>query len=97
MLDAETWLTAEQCVAYGLADTVLDYSVDRDQRINEAGGAVAAQRADALIERLQQAHDTLAEMVTLDDEQEVDLGDFEPIELKQTDAQKPRNFLDIFS
>lgn len=99
MLDAETWLTAEQCVEYGLADTVLDYSVDRDQRISEAGGAVAAQRADALIERLQQAHDTLAEMVQFvdDEEPEVDLGEFEPIELKQTGAQKPRNFLDIFS
>lgn len=97
MLDAETWLTAERCVEYGLADTVLDYSVDRDQRIDEAGGAIAAQRADALIERLQQAHDTLAEIVTLDDEQEVDLGEFEPIDLKQTGAQKPRNFLDIFS
>ena len=98
MLDAETWLTAEQCVEYGLADTVLDYGIDRDQRISEAGGTIAAQRADALIERLQKAHEMLQEMVeTYDDDQGIDLGEFEPITLKQTEAKKPRNFLDIFS
>lgn len=93
MLDAETWLTAEQCVEYGLADTVLDYAVDRDERIVEAGGVVATQRADALIEHLQQARNAVEEMMDLiDDEEEVEV-----LELKHQQSAKPRNFLDIFA
>lgn len=40
ILDAETWLTAEDCVKYGLADGLTDYEADLDsaaQQLKESG------------------------------------------------------------
>lgn len=94
LLDAETWLTAEQCVEYGLADTILDYTVDRDSKANQAASGATLQRADDTIARLQQARATINEMVD-----EV-FGIQEGIPLDDLDLEeppKPRNFLDIFS
>lgn len=90
LLDAESWLTAEQCVAYGLADTILDYTVDRDSAASGAGVEQALQRADTAIAQLQQAHILLSEMVEV-----VEFGN--PQDEPTPEPEKPRNFLDIFS
>lgn len=94
LLDAETWLTAEQCVDYGLADTILDYTVDRDSKANQAASGTIVQRADDTIARLQQARATINEMVdeVFDIQEGIPLDD-----LDLEEPPKPRNFLDIFS
>lgn len=92
LLDAETWLTAEQCVEYGLADTILDYTVDRDSKATQAAAANAVQRADDTIARLQQARTLLSELVEVVD---IDTGEEEILETPE--PTKPRNFLEIFS
>lgn len=92
MLDAETWLTAEQCVEYGLADTILDYTVDRDSKAAQAAAANAVQRADDTIARLQQARTLLSELVEVVD---IDTGEEEILETPE--QMRPQNFLDIFS
>lgn len=42
MLDAETWLTAEQCVQYGLADQFADQDVDADKALEMFSAAAQA-------------------------------------------------------
>lgn len=42
MLDAETWLTAEDCVQYGLADQFADYDADVDAALQMFSNAAQA-------------------------------------------------------
>lgn len=94
MLDAETWLTAEQCVDYGLADTILDFSVNRDTKLQEAGGSLAVQRADDTIMQLQRSRALLNEMVEV---VEIPVEQLGIVDLDEPDDDEPVNFLDIFS
>lgn len=90
MLDAETWLTAEQCVEYGLADVVLERTIDRDAAIEAAGLNATSQRADDAIKALQRSRDLINDLVEFVEVEELELEEEE-------EDEKPHNFLDMFS
>ena len=57
ILDEETWLTAEQCIQYGLADGYTDYDADMQQAAKQfkaaaQSGAAAYAKAPAQIAAL---------------------------------------------
>lgn len=54
MMDAETWLTAEQCLQYGLADRYADADADM------SGAAAVLQRANLTLEQRLTAQKSLA-------------------------------------
>ena len=89
LLDAETWLTAEQCVEYGLADVVLERTIDRDAAIEAAGIGETSQRADDAIKALQRSRDLINDLV--------EFVEVEELELEEEEEEKPHNFLDMFS
>lgn len=82
MMDAETWLTAEKCLEYGLADVVLDYTIDRNGKAEQAGAQEVVQRADETITRLKQSKVLLDQMVTV---------------VEKEKKEEPRNFMEIFA
>lgn len=90
LLDAETWLTAEQCVEYGLADVVLERTIDRDAAIEAAGIGETSQRADDAIKALQRSRDLINDLVEFVEVEELELEEEE-------EDEKPHNFLDMFS
>ena len=87
MLANETWLTAEQCLEYGFADEVLEYNVDKDEKLKQAQGNVIVQRAEDTIAQLQQAAAMLRELVAVPEQEEIEVEE----------PRKPRNFLELFS
>lgn len=57
MYDAETWLTAEECLTYGLCDTI------EERAVNMSQSATAMQRANGVLEQRIAQHKALSQMM----------------------------------
>lgn len=66
LLDAESYLTAEECVNLGLADDIADYNVDIEsalEKLKNSESGDAKQKAESIIQALESKHQLKGENI----------------------------------
>lgn len=88
LMDAETWLTAEQCLEYGLCDEVTADTVETIKKADDDANALeqAVARRAGYIKQLQELSAQSLQLVGFDEE-----ADQEP-----EPVMKPQNYLSTF-